>query len=163
MLTTTCQTDGCQDPATITQFCKKHYHYNKTKEWRRANREKYLESGRRSDAKRRKDPKRRAYQQQEWARRSKDPAAKARRLETLRRYARKRHLAEKQATPKWADLAQIEKIYAECPPGMEVDHVVPILGKNVCGLHVPWNLQYLTPEENAKKRNHFPYESGKSH
>ena len=64
------------------------------------------------------------------------------------------------ATPKWltpAHYAEIEGFYLFCKlfPGHHVDHIAPLKGKNVCGLHHPLNLQILTAEENMKKGNRF--------
>lgn len=60
------------------------------------------------------------------------------------------------AMPRWADYAEIAKIYTLCPEGMVVDHIVPLFHYTdedlpVCGLHVSWNLQYITQSKNAGK------------
>jgi hypothetical protein len=57
-----------------------------------------------------------------------------------------------QAMPAWVDEEEIKRIYRNCPDGHHVDHIVPLKGINVCGLHVPWNLQYLPATENIKKK-----------
>jgi 5-methylcytosine-specific restriction endonuclease McrA len=53
-------------------------------------------------------------------------------------------------TPTWADRKAIREFYANCPPGYEVDHIIPI---SKGGLHILENLQYLTMEENRRKSN----------
>tara|TARA_R110000772_G_C12995188_1_gene407496 strand:+ start:51 stop:485 length:435 start_codon:yes stop_codon:yes gene_type:complete len=62
---------------------------------------------------------------------------------------------KKRACPKWANLEKIKQIYLNCPSGYHVDHITPLTNKNVCGLHVESNLQYLTAIENQKKSNKF--------
>ena len=67
------------------------------------------------------------------------------------------------ATPKWLNAEQkltIRNLYLQA---MEltritgeryvVDHIVPLISDEVCGLHVPWNLRVITQEENLKKSN----------
>ena len=59
------------------------------------------------------------------------------------------------ATPTWADKDAIKIFYLACPEGYHVDHIIPLQGKHVCGLHTIENLQYLTAKENLNKGNKF--------
>jgi hypothetical protein len=77
--------------------------------------------------------------------------------------ANKRRAAKLQALPKWLtpeQLEQIKELYTcaqmfKLYTGEEyhVDHIVPLQGENVCGLHVPWNLQVIPAKENQVKYN----------
>lgn len=77
----------------------------------------------------------------------------------------KRHAAKLKATPKWLSIEQlkeIEEIYICATDlswlsedGLEVDHIVPLQGKSVSGLHVPWNLQIIPSKQNSSKGNKF--------
>lgn len=65
-----------------------------------------------------------------------------------------------QATPKWLTAEQkqeIKEIYSKCPKDHCVDHIIPLRGEQVCGLHVPWNLQILPARINESKGNSPTY------
>jgi hypothetical protein len=60
----------------------------------------------------------------------------------------------KHAQPAWVDQSELDCIYQEAQYfQMHVDHIVPLKGANVCGLHVPANLQLLSASANSRKRN----------
>lgn len=75
----------------------------------------------------------------------------------------KRYSIKLQAAPIWLTsehYKQIDLFYTEATritkeTGIKhhVDHIIPLQGKEVKGLHVPWNLQILTAKENVRKHN----------
>lgn len=78
-------------------------------------------------------------------------------------YKAQRRAKKLKATPSWLtkeQKQQIQSFYKESrclklSTGIPhcVDHIIPLQGENVCGLHVPWNLQILTESENCSKSN----------
>lgn len=58
-------------------------------------------------------------------------------------------------TPSWSELDLIQEFYTNCPANYHVDHIIPLRGKDVSGLHVLSNLQYLSANENRQKSNNF--------
>jgi hypothetical protein len=77
----------------------------------------------------------------------------------------KRHAKKLHATPPWLTKNQLQEIQwfystakelqwlSDPTDPLEVDHMVPLQGKNVSGLHVPWNLQILPKSLNLIKSN----------
>jgi hypothetical protein len=75
----------------------------------------------------------------------------------------KRRANKRNATPAWltkeqeADIKAMYKLAKKfeklCNIRYHVDHIVPLAGKDVCGLHVPWNLQILPASVNIAKSN----------
>lgn len=84
----------------------------------------------------------------------------------VRLYGARRKKRVKQATPLWLTAiqrAQIQEFYevaialsAQTAISHEVDHIFPIKGEASSGLHVPWNLQVITANENSAKKNRMP-------
>lgn len=69
----------------------------------------------------------------------------------LRLKSRNKEKKVRQATPPWSDKAAVNSFDLECPAGFHLDHILPLVGDTVCGLHVLENLQHLPAKENLRK------------
>jgi 5-methylcytosine-specific restriction endonuclease McrA len=88
---------------------------------------------------------------------------KDRNVDVVRADTSVRKRRHREATPRWltpAERLQMRDLYVQARKLTEltreryvVDHIVPLRGEAVCGLHVPWNLRVITQEENLKKSN----------
>jgi hypothetical protein len=70
-----------------------------------------------------------------------------------RRITSYRRAIKASSSPLWSDRSEIDAFVNACPPSHHIDHIIPLKGKNVCGLHVIENLQYLPAQENISKSN----------
>lgn len=84
------------------------------------------------------------------------------RSELSRHHSAKRRAERSNRTPPWADLGKIRELHREAQrltretgTPHHVDHVIPLQGETVSGLHVHTNMQILTGSENSRKRNRF--------
>ena len=132
-----------------TAMCKKHY----MQAWKKLFK---VRHGELNKAYTLRNPKKVAILKKKW---------RMKNVEYLKIYDRIksafRRAALQNATPIWLsleELQQIKDMYKNCPEEYQVDHIIPLRSEKVCGLHVPWNLQYLTAEENLKKGNRFSSE-----
>jgi hypothetical protein len=139
----------------MKEKCSASYQKNKKKylengkKWRAENRDRHIFLSKRWNA---NNDDRCKENARKWCEENIDK----RRAITANRSASKRN-----ATPKWLtkeQKQQIQNFYwlardLELISGEEyhVDHIIPLSGQNVCGLHVPWNLQVLPKDLNLKK------------
>lgn len=128
--------------------CNKHAPCRSTTEHRREVNKKYAKENAQAARDRVK-----AYQQNN----------KERYLEYQNAYQAARRVLARQAQPPWVNIEKLKSIYrlmrkknkAAGQVAYHVDHIIPLQGKNVCGLHVPWNLQVIPAAENLRKSNKF--------
>jgi len=120
----------------------------RSKKWREANPEKVLEY--RQNEEQKEKARIRATKWQ------KDNPGRANANSTLRKRKVRR------ATPDWVCRKELGQKYEEAyqmeiKTGMKhhVDHIIPLVHPDVCGLHVPYNLQVLPALDNLKKGNKF--------
>jgi hypothetical protein len=88
---------------------------------------------------------------------AKDPIYYATRLAAQR----KREAAKLNAVPAWADdfvtkgMYQIASVFRRIGINMQVDHIVPLQGATVSGLHWHENMQLMTGTDNSSKHNRY--------
>ena len=144
-----CESERCKAKNTANRNAR----LVKAKAWRDANKAKQEAS---IQAWRKNNPERTASMYRDWAERNRDKVN----AKWMKREASKKH-----RTPSWLtedELWMIEQAYdiatkrtAMLGMSFHVDHIVPLQGKTVSGLHVPWNLQVLSAKLNRQKSNHF--------
>ena len=124
-----------------------------TKAWRQANREKHRAS---TKAWYEANKEEKLAKNKAWAQVNKDK---------VNAFAAKRRAAKLNRTPSWLtkeDLGKIKELYKEAQKLREetgeewhVDHIIPLQGENISGLHVPDNLQVIKATENTSKGNRY--------
>lgn len=130
--------------------------------WKSRNVEKVRANNKERAAKKRAEqPEKIKHAKKEYAQRKKD---------VINAAVARRKAAKLQRTPKW--LSEFDKLKIQCIYSIaamltkhngepwHVDHIVPLQGKNVSGLHVPSNLRVMRGEENVRKHNKFEVING---
>lgn len=151
----------------LAEYAKKNPAYARVKAWRASNKEKVAEQCKRYAE---KHPDKIVAKTQRWRAKNPERAAEACRNTRIKNAGRvlankAKYRASKIArTPAWLDNvqnAEINTAYLYCAAlrkiGVKssVDHIVPLQGSSVSGLHVPWNLQIIHETDNRLKSNSY--------
>lgn len=124
------------------------------REWARKHRLKHRDTKNEASRRWRKEnPEKQRAADRSWRERNRGKAN----AKNMRRYA-----AKLKRTPLWADLVEIDYVYHAAQvikdvygTSWDVDHIIPLQGENVSGLHVQGNLQIMDPIQNRSKGNSF--------
>lgn len=136
----------------------KEYEAGRKAAWRATNKERVAET---NAAWRAANKERRAETKAAWRAANKervaetDAAWRATNSGAVKAIKARRRSAKLLRTPVWSEVELIKEFYRDCPNGCHVDHIIPLQGKLVSGLHVLANLQYLPASENDSKGNKF--------
>jgi hypothetical protein len=149
-----------ENPERVKELNKKWHknnadrHARRHRDWRERNLEEQLE-------------KEKAYREANREKRTEyDKIRRQQNPEYFRAADARRRAAEQRAFPAWADskamlaiYVEAERISQETGIPYDVDHIVPLTSKRVCGLHCEANLQIIPASENRSKSNrHWPDE-----
>ena len=154
--------DKWKNPTLIFSWCKSCENQK--------SREQYEKHKARKDAQNKRwyeeNKKSRLISQYAWAKKNKDKIAKIQKKHRRSNLAKDcakvslRRAKKIQATPFWANLNIIQCYYSvsamlnrEGEIKYHVDHIIPLNGKNVCGLHNEFNLRVIPAIQNMKKGN----------
>lgn len=122
----------CSQRSALSHSKKRDYYTQKSIEWQQNNRERYLEN------------RRRFYE-----------SNSAKEIERVRR--RQNKIRQGFSFMNIAEIVEVQGLYDFCKTfkDFEVDHIIPLNGKTVSGLHVLGNLQVIRRSLNRSKGNKF--------
>ena len=144
-------------------YCK-ICHKAKKDEWRNRNKEHHNQKGKdwvAANKEKRKLISRKYYDSlQIEVRRERKKNTISKNPNHYRAYVSNRRARVKQATPKWANIFFLKEAYSLAIErsrvtgfAWHVDHIIPLNGKSVCGLHVEYNVRVIPASENIRKSN----------
>ncbi len=157
---TKCSTKGCKSASKVKGLCKKHY----SAAWHKAHPEATANWHKSKPEATARWHKANPYASATWHKANPEACAGWKKANPgkVNAYISKRRALTLQRTPAWADQNKIKQLYETAASvtkstGIphEVDHIIPLQGELVSGLHVEYNLQVLTEKENIKKHNKF--------
>jgi hypothetical protein len=147
-------------------YYKQHYRNNKEhrKQYCKINKDRIKKQSAESRARRRVklcEKSKNYYRENKEIIKIKRKAYRKKNIHVIQSNNANRRAIKKQSSFNYKYSKEISTIYKKCinisndEKKYNVDHIIPLIHKDICGLHVPWNLQIITSEDNIKKSNKF--------